>query len=187
VEVKICDPETGDEKKDCETGEILVRGYNVMRGYYNDPEGTALAIDQQGWLHTGDLAYRRPDGNICFMSRLKDIIIKNGENISPGEIESVIMEHDAVLDAKVVGVLEHSGDDAIFAFVIIKTDQHITEDELRLFCQKRLYKLKIPKEFFFINNFPASSTGKVIKRDLVIYAKDVLSKKLQSGCEYLSW
>ena len=130
VECKIVDPETGEEVPDGVDGEFCARGYNIMKGYYKMPEATAAVIDEDGWLHSGDLARRNPDGYFKITGRIKDMIIRGGENIYPKEIEDFIYTHPKVQDVQVIGVPDKQYGEEIMACVILKPDETMTEQEL---------------------------------------------------------
>jgi fatty-acyl-CoA synthase len=163
VEVKIIDPESGLEVPDGTSGELCGRGHGVMRGYYNMPQQTAEAIDPDGWLHTGDMALRRPDGYLKITGRLKDMIIRGGENISPREIEEALHQHPHVEDAYVVGVPDHRWGEEVLACIRLRTGETTTDDEIRQFCSARLAHFKVPRYVRFVEGFPTTVTGKVQK------------------------
>lgn len=163
VEVRIVDPESGNEVPDGVSGELCARGHGVMRGYYNMPEQTAEAIDPEGWLHTGDMALRRPDGYLKITGRLKDMIIRGGENISPREIEEALHQHPRIEDAYVVGVPDHRWGEEVLACIRLRTGETTTEDDIRRFCGERLAHFKVPRYVRFVDGFPTTVTGKVQK------------------------
>ncbi len=134
VEAKIIDPESGETLADNHSGELCARGHNVMLGYYNDPESTALAIDRDGWLHTGDIALRQPDGYFRITGRLKDLIIRGGENISPREIEELLYRHPAVEDVQVLGVPDRKFGEEILACIRTRPNAVVSENEIREYC-----------------------------------------------------
>lgn len=160
VETKVVDAE-GDELSAGEVGEILLRGPNVMQGYYKAPELTAQVIDRAGWLRTGDLGYRDADGFYFITGRLKELIIKGGENIAPREIDEALLKHPAVLEAAAVGVPDPDYGQEILACVVLKPGERCDEDELREFCLKELGKYKVPKRICFIDELPKGPSGKV--------------------------
>ena len=162
VECKIVDPETGEDLPDNVDGEFVARGYNIMKGYYKMPEATAAAIDKDGWLHTGDLARRLPDGNYKITGRIKDMIIRGGENIYPKEIEDFIYTHPKVKDVQVIGVPDKQYGEEIMACVI-KADESLTEEELREFIITHIAKHKCPKYIDFVTDFPMNAAGKILK------------------------
>lgn len=163
VEAKIAAVETGHELGDGRQGELCARGHGVMIGYYNMPEKTAEAIDANGWLHTGDLALREPNGYYRITGRLRDMIIRGGENIYPREIEERLYEHPAVLEVQVVGVPDRRMGEEVLAWVKLKQGQQATEDELREFCRQSLAHFKTPRYWKFVESFPITVTGKVQK------------------------
>jgi len=142
-------------------GEILLRGPNVMQGYYKAPELTAQAIDRGGWLRTGDLGYRDADGYYFITGRLKELIIKGGENIAPREIDEALLKHPAVLEAAAVGVPDPDYGQEIFAFVVLKPGRQCSEAELREFCLNDLGKYKTPKRIRLLDELPKGPSGKV--------------------------
>lgn len=163
IECKIVDPETGEEMPDGETGEFVARGYNIMKGYYKMPQATANAIDAEGWLHTGDLACRNTDGNFRITGRLKDMIIRGGENIYPKEIEEFIYTHPAVSDVQVIGVPDEQYGEEIMACVILKEGESLTEQEVKKFVLDHMAKHKVPKYVDFVDDFPMNAAGKILK------------------------
>ena len=163
VECKIVDPETGADLPDNVDGEFVARGYNIMKGYYKMPEATAAAIDEDGWLHTGDLARRTPDGNFKITGRIKDMIIRGGENIYPKEIEEFIYTHPKVDDVQVIGVPDRDYGEEIMACVILKEGETMTEDELKDYVRKNMAKHKIPRYVDFVDSFPMNAAGKILK------------------------
>jgi fatty-acyl-CoA synthase len=163
VEVKIVDVATGKDLGDGEPGELCGRGHCVMIGYYNMPEKTAEAIDSDGWLHTGDLALREPNGYYRITGRLRDLIIRGGENIYPREVEERLYEHPAVMEVQVVGVPDRRLGEEVLAWVKLKNGHHVTPDELREHCRKSLAHFKAPNYWKFVDSFPTTVTGKVQK------------------------
>lgn len=163
MEVKIVDPVTGEEAGIGEPGELCVRGYNVMKGYYNNPEATRAALDEDGWLGTGDQATIDADGYVRITGRLKDIIIRGGENIAPKEIEDLLRQHPAVADASVYGISSEFFGEEVAAAVRLKAEATATEEELRKFCQGQIARFKIPKYVRFVNDFPMTASGKIQK------------------------
>ena len=163
VECKIVDPETGLDCPDNVTGEFVARGYNVMKGYYKMPAATKAAIDKDGWLHTGDLACRTSDGNYKITGRLKDMIIRGGENIYPKEIEEFIYTHPAVSDVQVIGVPDEQYGEEILASVIVKEGCTLTVEELKKYVAENMAKHKVPKYVDFVDGFPMNVAGKILK------------------------
>ena len=163
VECKIIDPETGEDCPDGVNGEFVARGYNIMKGYYKMPKATAAAIDSDGWLHTGDLACRDSDGNYRITGRLKDMIIRGGENIYPREIEEFILTHSAVKDVQVIGVPDKRYGEEIMACVILKDGEALTVDELKVYITEHLARHKVPRYIEFVSEFPMNAAGKILK------------------------
>ena len=152
---------------DGEVGEICLSGPNVMRGYYKSPEETAKAFDAEGWLRTGDLGMRDADGFYFVTGRLKELIIKGGENIAPREIDEVLLQHPAVLDAACVGVPDPNYGQEILACLVLKEGKECSLDQIRSFCLDKLGKYKTPKEFHFVHDLPRGPSGKVQRLKLV--------------------
>ncbi len=163
IECKIVNPETGEEMPDGETGEFVARGYNIMKGYYKMPQATANAIDADGWLHTGDLACRTPDGNFRITGRLKDMIIRGGENIYPKEIEEFIYTHPSVSDVQVIGVPDEQYGEEIMACIILKEGENLTEADVKQYVLDHMAKHKVPKYVDFVEGFPMNAAGKILK------------------------
>ncbi|HYQ56226.1 MAG TPA: AMP-binding protein [Draconibacterium sp.] len=166
VEVKIVNPETGEQCAPEEQGEICCRGYNVMKGYYNNPEATAQAIDNEGWLHSGDLAVKTEDGFYRITGRIKDMIIRGGENIYPREIENYLYRIPQIEAVEVAGVPSPKYGEAVGAFIKLKKGQSLTEEELVDFCRGKIARFKIPKYIFFVDEFPMTASGKIQKYKL---------------------
>jgi long-chain acyl-CoA synthetase len=165
-EAKIVDKE-GNTLGPGETGEIMVRGANVMKGYYKNAEETAKTLTKEGWLHTGDLGYLDRDGFVFVTGRIKELIIKGGENIAPREIDEALLKHPAVLEAAAVGIPDQHYGQEIMACVILKSGQRCSEDELREFCRKELGVYKTPKVFRFVDELPKGPSGKVQRLKLL--------------------
>jgi len=171
VEVKIVDPSTGNELGDEQQGELCTRGHVVMLGYYNMPEATEAAIDQDGWLHSGDLAVRMPNGYYRITGRMKDMVCRGGENIYPREIEEFLYTHPAVADVAVVGVPDPKYVEELAAWIALKPDAKVTAEEIQKFCRDNLAHFKVPKHVKFVTEFPQTVTGKIQKfkiRELMI-------------------
>jgi len=162
-EAKIVDPETKADLPDSQPGEICGRGHGVMLGYYNLPEKTAEVIDAEGWLHTGDLGMRLPNGYFRITGRLRDLIIRGGENIYPREVEERLHEHPAVQDVQVVGVPDRRYGEEILAWVSLRGGCAATQEELRDFCRAGLAHFKVPHYWKFVDSFPTTVTGKIQK------------------------
>jgi fatty-acyl-CoA synthase len=164
LDVKIVDPASGAEVAAGERGELCCRGYNVMKGYYNNPEATRAAIDAAGWLHTGDEASIDADGYVRITGRIKDLIIRGGENIAPKEIEDRLREHPGVADAYVYGVPDPFFGEVVAAAVRAKGDgAQPSSGELVAFCADTLAKFKVPKYVRFVTEFPMTASGKIQK------------------------
>ena len=163
VECKIVDPETGADLPDNCDGEFVARGYNIMKGYYKMPQATAAAIDRDGWLHTGDLARRLPNGYYKITGRIKDMIIRGGENIYPKEIEDFIYTHPKVQDVQVIGVPDKQYGEEIMACVIPKPGETVTAEEIKEYVMTHMAKHKVPRYVTFVNEFPMNAAGKILK------------------------
>ena len=163
VECKIVDPETYEDLPDNVDGEFVARGYNIMKGYYKMPEATAAAIDSEGWLHTGDLARRLPDGNFKITGRIKDMIIRGGENIYPKEIEDFIYTHPKVKDVQVIGVPDKAYGEEIMACIILKDGEESSEEEMKQYVMDHMAKHKVPRYIDFVSEFPMNAAGKILK------------------------
>jgi fatty-acyl-CoA synthase len=166
VEVKVVNPETGAECAPEEQGEICCRGYNVMKGYYNNPEATAKTIDKDGWLHSGDLAVKTTDGFYRITGRIKDMIIRGGENIYPREIENFLFSLPQVELVEVVGLPDNKYGEIVAAFIKTKTGTALTQEEVQEFCRGKIARYKIPKHVFFVDDFPKTASGKIQKYKL---------------------
>ncbi len=175
VETKIVDPETGEELGDNMDGEFCARGYNIMKGYYKMPEATAAAIDSDGWLHSGDLARRTPDGYYKITGRIKDMIIRGGENIYPKEIEEFFYTHPKVQDVQVIGVPDKAYGEEIMACIVLKPGETATEEEMKQYALERLAKHKVPRYVAFVENFPMNAAGKILKYKMREWAVDYLN------------
>ena len=163
VEAKIIDPATGEVVPVGERGEICARGWLVMAGYYNMPERSAEAVDHDGWLHTGDLATMDARGYINIVGRLKDMVIRGGENIFPREIEEFLIRYPRVADVAVLGVPDAFFGEELLAVVMPKSGETVTEDELRAFCKGQISNQKTPRYFKFVDSYPMTASGKVQK------------------------
>ncbi|QHN06456.1 AMP-binding protein [Methanothermobacter sp. THM-1] len=177
IEVKIVDPETGEELGPGEPGEICCRGYNVMKGYYKMPEMTAEAIDEDGWLHSGDLVVMDEDGYYSIVGRIKDMIIRGGENIYPREIEEFLHTMPGVKDVQVVGIPDEKYGEIVGAFIIKEDDADLLEEDVRDYAIQRIARYKVPKHVFFVDEFPLTASGKVQKFKLREMAVELLKKK----------
>ncbi|MBQ9940336.1 MAG: AMP-binding protein [Clostridia bacterium] len=163
VECKIIDPETGKELPDGESGEFVARGFNIMKGYYKMPEATAQAIDEDGWLHSGDICMRTPDGYYKVTGRLKDMIIRGGENLYPREIEEFYLTNPKVRDVQVVGVPDERYGEECCAWVILHKGETADENEMKEFGNASIARHKVPKYFLFVDSFPMNAAGKILK------------------------
>ena len=163
VECKIIDPETGEEVGVGVNGEFCSRGYNTMKGYYKMPEATRATVDVEGWLHSGDLACKDADGNYRITGRLKDMIIRGGENIYPKEIEEFIYTHPAVKDVQVIGVPDKKYGEEIFASIVLKEPGSVTEEEMIDYIKASMARHKVPRYVEFVEGFPMNAAGKVLK------------------------
>jgi fatty-acyl-CoA synthase len=163
VEVKVINPETGQLVPRGEPGELCTRGYSVMLGYWNDPERTAEVIDAARWMHTGDLATMDADGYLKIVGRIKDMVIRGGENVYPREIEEFLYTHPAVADVQVVGVPDEKYGEELCAWLIVRDGHTITAEDIKEFCAGRLAHFKVPRYVMVVEEFPMTVTGKVQK------------------------
>jgi len=163
IEVKIVDPETGATMPRGQSGELCTRGYSVMHGYWDDEPRTREAIDAEHWMHTGDLATMDDEGYVNIVGRIKDLVIRGGENIYPREIEEFLYRHPKVQDVQVVGLPDKKYGEELCAWVIVKPGQTATEDEIRDFCKGQIAHYKVPKYIQFVTEFPMTVTGKIQK------------------------
>lgn len=175
IEIKIVDPETGETCPLGTPGELCCRGYNVMKGYYNMPEETAKAIDKDGWLHSGDMGTLDKDGYYRITGRIKDMIIRGGENIYPKELEDFLLTIPEIRDAQVVGVPNERYGEVPGAFVIFHDGKSLSEEEIVEICHKKMARYKCPKHFFFVKEFPLTTSGKIQKFRLREMAKELLN------------
>ena len=166
IEVKVVNPETGQECKPNEQGEVCCRGYNVMKGYYNNDDATRAAIDAEGWLHSGDLGLKDEKGYFKITGRIKDMIIRGGENIYPREIEEFLYGMNEIKDVQVAGIKSAKYGEEVGAFIILKNDAALTAGEVQDFCRGRISRFKIPKYIFFVDGFPMTASGKIQKYKL---------------------
>ncbi|HEX7795835.1 MAG TPA: AMP-binding protein [Vicinamibacterales bacterium] len=163
IECKIVDPETGAVVPRGSAGELCTRGYSVMLGYWNNPAATADAIDAARWMHTGDLAIMRDDGAVNISGRIKDMIIRGGDNIYPREVEEFLYTHPAVREVQVIGVPDAKYGEEICAWIALREGHHVTVDDLREFCRGQIATNKIPRYIRFTSEFPTTVTGKIQK------------------------
>jgi acyl-CoA synthetase (AMP-forming)/AMP-acid ligase II len=162
-EIRVVDPETGRDRPAGIPGEILVRGYTLMRGYYDKPEATAAAIDADGWMHTGDMGLLRPDGHLRFIGRYKDMLKIGGENVDPMEVEAYLGGHPAINLAAVVSYPDARLSEVGVAFVRCAPGASITAADVIAYCRGRIASFKIPRHVLFVDDFPMTSSGKIQK------------------------
>jgi fatty-acyl-CoA synthase len=163
VEVKIIDAASGAAMPPGQPGELCARGHGTMIGYYNMPEATAKAIDRDGYLHTGDLSVETPDGYFKITGRLKDMIIRGGENVYPREVEEFLYSHPKVEEVQVVGVPDATYGEELAAWIKLKAGQQMTDDEVRQFCREHIAHYKVPRYIKFVDAYPMTVTGKIQK------------------------
>ncbi|WP_321421232.1 AMP-binding protein [uncultured Methanobacterium sp.] len=178
-EVKIVDPETGETLEPHQTGEICCKGYNVMKGYYKMPDKTREVIDEDGWLHSGDLASVDEEGYYSIVGRIKDMIIRGGENIYPREIEEFLYTMPGVLDVQVVGIPDEKYGEIVGACIILEEDAKLTEEDVRDYSRTKIARFKVPKHVFFVDEFPLTASGKIQKFILREQAEKLLKEKLE--------
>jgi fatty-acyl-CoA synthase len=167
VEVKIVDPETGATLPRGETGEFCTRGYSVMLGYWNDPEKTAETIDDEHWMHTGDLGVMDEQGYLNITGRIKDVVMRGGENIYPREIEEFLMRHPDILDVQVIGVPDAKYGEEVAAWIRMKPDATpLDADSVRAYSAGKLAHYKIPRYVLLVDEFPMTITGKIRKVEM---------------------
>ena len=182
TEVKVLNPENGEECPVGVQGEICCCGYNVMKGYYNNPEATAQVIDKNGFMHSGDLGIKDANGNYRITGRIKDMIIRGGENISPKEVEDYLYKIPEVKDVQVVAVTSPKYGEDVGAFIILKDDCELTPEDVRDFCKNHIARYKIPRYVFFIKQFPMTGSGKIQKFRLREMALEICE---QQGIEII--
>jgi long-chain acyl-CoA synthetase len=166
VEMKVVD-EQGSDLPAGEVGEIAIRGHNVMKGYWNRPDATAEVM-RNGWLHTGDMARMDEDGYFFIVDRKKDMIIRGGYNVYPREVEEVLYEHPAVLEAAVVGVPDPKMGEEVGAAVVLRPGAEATADDVRSFVKERVAAYKYPRHIWFVDELPKGPTGKILKREIKV-------------------
>lgn len=166
IEVRVIDPETGEECPPNVQGELCCRGYNVMKGYYNMPEATAEAVDKDGWLHSGDLGTMDEDGYVRISGRIKDMIIRGGENVYPREVEEFLLHMDGVSDVQVVAVPSRKYGEEVGAFIIPKDGTDIAPEDVRDFCRGKVAWYKIPRYVAMVKEYPLTASGKIMKYKL---------------------
>ena len=167
LEIKVIDPGTGDTVPRGVAGEFCTRGYSVMAGYWNDPEKTSEVIDADGWMHTGDLAAMDGCGYVQILGRIKDIVIRGGENIAPREIEEFLYTHPDIVDAQVIGVPDERYGEELMAVVKLREGADgLTVERLRDFCTGQIAHFKIPRYLWIVDEFPMTVTGKIRKVEM---------------------
>lgn len=166
VEIKIIDPETGAIVPRGIPGELCTRGYSVMLGYWDNPEETKAIIDEKRWLHTGDIAVMDANGYVSITGRIKDIIIRGGENISPKEIEDFLIVHEGISDVQIIGVTSEKYGEEVMAWVKPRSGYQITPESLTEYCKGKIATYKIPKYWKFVDSFPMTVTGKIRKVEM---------------------
>jgi fatty-acyl-CoA synthase len=183
VEVKIVEPGTDIEVPRGVQGELCTRGYHVMKGYYKNPEATAAAITDDSWLHTGDLAVMDEEGYCRITGRLKDMIIRGGENIYPREVEEFLYQHPKVLDVQIVGVPDPKFGEEVSAWIILKEGEVSTEEEIRDYCKGKIARYKVPRYIHFVQEYPMTASGKIQKFKLKELAinQSQLSKEAEAN------
>ncbi|MBP3605484.1 MAG: AMP-binding protein [Clostridia bacterium] len=177
VECKIIDPETGEELPDGQSGEFVARGFNIMKGYYKMPEATAQTIDADGWLHSGDICMRTEDGYYKVTGRLKDMIIRGGENLYPREIEEFYLTNPKVRDVQVVGVPDERYGEECCAWVILHEGKSADENEMKEFGNASIARHKVPRYFLFVKEFPMNAAGKILKYKMRDESAEILGLK----------
>lgn len=177
LEVKLVGPGGGAPVPVEETGELCVRGHCVMAGYFGNAQATARAIDADGWLHTGDLARRRDDGNYRIVGRSRELIIRGGENIYPAEVEEFLHRHPAVAEVAVAGVPDAKFGEVVAAWFVLKSGVSVHPDELRRYCQGQIAHFKVPHHVMIVDSLPRTVTGKIKKHVLRDQAIDTLGLK----------
>ncbi len=177
IEVRVIDPATGIECTSGTQGEMCCRGWNVMKGYYNDPVATTEVIDKNGFLHSGDLGIKDENGNYHITGRIKDMIIRGGENIYPREIENFLYNMNQIKSIEIVGVPSPKYGEQVCAFIILKEGNSLTEEDVRLYCRGKIANYKIPKYVLFVDNYPMTASGKIQKYKL----RDLATKMLKDN------
>jgi fatty-acyl-CoA synthase len=184
VEVKLVDPATGRVVERGESGELCTRGYSVMLGYWRDAEKTAEAIDAAGWMHTGDLATIDDDGYVNIVGRIKDMIIRGGENVYPREIEEFLYTHPDIVDVQVIGVPDAKYGEEIMAWIKVRDGADpLTVDAVREFSRDRIAHYKVPRYVHVTTDFPMTVTGKVQKYLMREQAIELLDLQQAAGVE----
>ncbi len=177
IEVKVLNPETDEEVPVGVQGEMCCKGYNIMKGYYKNPEATAAIIDKNGFLHSGDLGVKTPEGNFKITGRIKDMIIRGGENIYPREIEEFLYLMPEIRDVQVAGITSPKYGEEVGAFIILHEGKNLSEEDIKDFCRGKISRFKIPKYIFFLKEFPMTASGKIQKYKLREMGVDLLKKQ----------
>ena len=177
TDVKVLNPENGEECPPGVQGEICCRGYNVMKGYYKNPQATAQVIDSNGYMHSGDLGVKDENGNYRITGRIKDMIIRGGENISPKEVEDYLYKIPQIKDVQVVAIASPRYGEDVGAFIILKEGAELTAEDVRDFCKDHIARYKIPRYVFFIEHFPMTGSGKIQKFRLREMALELCEKQ----------
>ncbi len=177
IEVKIFNPETGEECAIEEQGEVCCRGYNIMRGYYKNQEATEACIDKNGWLHSGDLGIKDADGFFRITGRIKDMIIRGGENIYPREIEEFLISMPEIKQIQVAGVTSPKYGEQVCAFIIKHDNADLMEEDIREYCKGNIARFKIPKYVLFVDDYPMTASGKIQKYKLTELGDKILEEK----------
>ena len=159
----VINPETGELCPDGAQGEMCCRGYNVMKGYYKNPQATSDVIDRNGYLHSGDLGVKDPDGNYRITGRIKDMIIRGGENISPREVEEFLYHMPEVKDAQIVAITSPRYGEDVAAFIILHDGFNLTPEDVRDFCRDKIARYKVPRYVFLVSEYPMTGSGKIQK------------------------
>ena len=175
TEIKIVHPGTNSVVPIGERGELCTRGYCVMLGYWNDDEKTKDAIDSARWMHTGDLAIMDDEGYISIVGRIKDMIIRGGENIYPKEIEEFLYQHPAIHEVQVIGIPDEKYGEEICAWIELKQNMRLTEEEIKSYCRGKIAHYKIPRYIKFVDSFPMTVTGKIRKVEM----REITIKEMQ--------
>lgn len=173
IELKIVNPETGQTLEHGTQGEVCCRGYNVMKGYYNNPDATKETIDSEGWLHSGDLGIMDRHGNLSITGRHKDMIIRGGENIYPREIEEFLYRMDEIRDIQVAAIPSKKYGEEVGAFIILKEDAQIEPSDVSDFCRGKISRYKIPRYVHFLEDYPMTASGKIQKYKLTQMSLDI--------------
>jgi len=177
VEVQVIDPETGEICPEDVQGEMCCRGFNVMKGYYKNEAATTEIIDKNGYLHSGDLGVKDENGNYRITGRIKDMIIRGGENIYPREIEEYLYKLSPIKDVQIAGIPSEKYGEEVSAFIILKEGQTLPEEDIKDFCRGKISRYKIPKYIFYVDSFPMTGSGKIQKFKLKELGLQILEEK----------